>query len=643
MKKGLIGIAMMSQVFIGGAFALTSSAAAVADSIYSLVYTRQPRVQEQFANWQHWYDGGLPDRFTESDLVLDDMRGVVSVIHNCTTSQAICAAHDGRVSPDGYRIAYTLAEGNALYPVKAYATQILSPNIEFRAVRYSIWVYDTRTNTRVKVQDNARMPDWYSNNGLVFASNRAGIYTPWAYSGQEPGYAGKALQIYKATLTLNNTLANIVNLSPESVGAMNPVVLSNGNVCWSDYNGFGARSTGHTPSNMWWVKCVNGNGTNNRTVLGAHGSTTLKTAAYLNGIVDPYRRGEGATMLKLLRPLSEIKRGKYAVTNYYRSNHQGAMGVIFGISMGEYEGFSKSSNLPAADYPSTTPGSGRYLPPIEVLTPYGQDQDKGWPKFHLNGRAMGKAGFAAASPDSPYIFTQCRGACYEGTLQEANTRAAMGGEPTSKFEIRKALVRQVTDPFDPAQSVVIACAEEKWNCRDARYVAPYSALFGQAAPAAAPPPVQGAKTTLQVVNARAAELFPIPGSRNPELDKCAFQGCAEPDYAQRVTAIRIDRIFPWTTPPTRGGFARTAISGVFPLEADGSVKMHLRCGIVYQLSAVDAAGTVVAKDNSLHSTRCGEVVTCHGCHDGHSVERVFALGGKSAVSRFATTAAAKKP
>jgi len=168
---------------------------------YSLVYTRQPRVAEEFANFQHWYDGGQPDRFTESDLVLDDLQGNISTIHDCTGKPAICAAHDGRVSPDGLRIAYTLAEGDALYPVRTWGDNRLSPPIEFHAVRYSIWIYDTRSNTTVKVETNARMPDWYSNDELVFASNRAGTYAPWAYSGPESGYVDKALQIYKAKLT----------------------------------------------------------------------------------------------------------------------------------------------------------------------------------------------------------------------------------------------------------------------------------------------------------------------------------------------------------------------------------------------------------------------------------------------------------
>jgi len=274
---------------------------------------------------------------------------------------------------------------------------------------------------------------------------------------------------------------------------MNPVVLSTGEVCYSEWDGYGQRAVSHTPSNMWWVRCMNQDGTNNRVVLGAHGSPTFKTRAYLAGIVDPARSGEGSTAFKLLRPMSEIKRGKYAVTSYYRSNHQGAMGMIFAfIMLDGAEGYSQSAKLDASDYKSTVEGSGRFVPNVEVLTPFSNDQDISnyGTKFRLPlkpgepEKAMGRAGMAAASVDGEYIYTHARGSAYEGTMPEYNTRAAMGGEPTAKFEIRKALVDRITDPYDPKQSVVIACAEEKWNCRDARYVVPYFRLFGISNPGA---------------------------------------------------------------------------------------------------------------------------------------------------------------
>jgi len=146
-------------------------------------------------------------------------------------------------------------------------------------------------------------------------------------------------------------------------------------------------------------------------------------------------------------------------------------------------------------------------------------------------------------------------------------------------------------------------------------------------------------TTLQIVNARAGEIYPISDKAQ---DKISFQGNAVDGWQAKIAAIRIDEITQWTTKPTRYGFAATAKFGTFYLEKDGSVKIALKCPMTYQLRGVDAAGNVVAEDNSLHYAICGEVVTCHGCHDGHSTERA-ALYGKSAAERFKTTVAAGKP
>lgn len=267
--------------------------------------------------------------------------------------------------------------------------------------------------------------------------------------------------------------------------AMSPMVTSDGELCYSEYNGFGQKAVGHTPANMWWLRCANLDGTNNLVKLGAHGSPTLKTRDYLPN--DAGKGGEGSAQFKLLRPLAEIKKGYFAVDSYYRSNHLGPMGIIYGFTLTDAEGCSQSAHIPESVYQSTAPGSGRYIPcDTMALTPYANDQDTTnyGTRIDKQGRAMGKAGFPAPSPDGEYIYTHARGSSYEGTVPLYNNRAAMGGEPTAKFEIRKALVKRITDPFDLKQSVVIACAEDKWNCRDARWVVPYKALFGIDSPQA---------------------------------------------------------------------------------------------------------------------------------------------------------------
>lgn len=149
---------------------------------------------------------------------------------------------------------------------------------------------------------------------------------------------------------------------------------------------------------------------------------------------------------------------------------------------------------------------------------------------------------------------------------------------------------------------------------------------------------EGAKTTtLQIVNARSGEIYPI--SSNPQ-DKISFQGNAVENWQSKIAAIHINKITPWTTPPTRQGFAAVETVATCPLESDGSVLCQIPCGIDYQLRGIDSAGNVVAEDNSLHHSVCGEVTTCHGCHDGHGAERLATL--PPAAEAWAKTIAGKK-
>jgi hypothetical protein len=615
---------------------------------YDLVYVRQPRAAEQFANWQHWYDGGIPDRFTEADLVLDDTRGTTTVIHDCTGDLTkICAAHDGRVSPDGKQIAYTLAEGDGLYAVKTWGTpaeQLLTDALEFRATKYSIWLYDIASKTTRKLGEG-RMPDWLSNDELVFASNRANTYIPWDAGGDD--YPTKSLQLYRAKVGSFDT-AKL--LTPLGVYAMNPAVLTSGEICYSEFNGYGPRGAGHTPANMWWLRCMNQDGTNNRVVLGAHGSQYLREIEYLP-TVDPQRAGIN-TAFMLLRPVSEIHKGYLATGSYYRSNRPKVMATILGFPFTDAEGYSTEAGVSAAVGTgiggplgkSTVPGSWRFVPIVAPLTPFGTGDDMSGvgSRFNQNGLAMGNANYAAASPTGRFLFTYGRGSCYEGTEKAYNNRASMGGGPTCKTEIRVALVDQVADPFNAKQSITIACADEKYNCWDARYVAPYQVLFGQPAPVAQTSALTGTMTTLHIVNARAGEIFALQGQNVRDYDKITYQGNAVVDWDKKITGIRLDRIGAWTGVPQVSGFASTTLIGTYPLESDGSVSASFPCGGMYTLTGVDAAGNAVATDQTLHNAVCGEVVTCDGCHDGHSQERLQAIG-LSAVDRFKTTIAATKP
>ena len=69
------------------------------------------------------------------------------------------------------------------------------------------------------------------------------------------------------------------------------------------------------------------------------------------------------------------------------------------------------------------------------------------------------------------------------------------------------------------------------------------------------------------------------------------------------------------------GFKDKWLMGVTRMKPDGSVKMQVPCNQPFQMSGLDAAGTVIAHDTTLHSLRENETRTCYGCHEGHSVEQ----------------------
>lgn len=656
---------------------------------WKFAYTRQPRLTEPCSeldqakdprcrtgdpvrdmdNWLRWYDGGAPDRFSEADVVLDDLQGRKKVIFNCTTDDSVvCAAHDQRWSPDASKLAFTVAYGagpDSLYRVKSVVanTPMTREPVEFRAVRYELWIRDMPTGINHLVEEDARMPTWASNTRLGFHSCRAGTFPPAAYHGNDFGKSC-SLHLFRGDLTPDWTLTNIKNLTPHATMAMGGYVATTGRWWFSDWWAFNSTRTlpdgslepmekgkGGTPANMFTVDSIEGNGTGHRKELHAHSTPTLYMAKHLP-TVDPNRRGVGTSMLRLPRHLDEIPRyndkgerdGTWmTVSNYYRSNHLGSLGCPYRWTPTEAEGMLVSANIPESEYKHWLPGSGQFTPSdIMCMTPYGTDSDDAH-RHDRQGRLMGKAGMQHPTTMGKFTFTHCGGSCYEGTLPMETFEAFTGvGQPTAKKDIRVALVDRVTDPFDRNQSIVIACREQKWNCWDGVERATYQELYGQPEPLP-PPPDLGPNlvTVLRVVNIKDGELDKIPAySANNNNEKVRLQGNADDDWKERIAGIRIKQVIPHREPVTAPGFAEEIHIGDFYAEDDGSLEAVMPCNMTYQLSGIDARGIELAWDLSLHPAVCGEIVTCHGCHV-ESVERWNSLGAP-AVERFADTIAGKK-
>jgi hypothetical protein len=603
-----------------------------------LVYTRQPRftdpimgrdgkvLYEDGAQWQDFYDGGQPDIFSETDVVIDDMKGNTADLFNCTDDDKhICSAHEFRPSPDNLRGLFTVARADS------YQTVLHTlKDLNFEATSYELWLFNFVTGDKTLIDSNARSGEWLTNDVIVFASNRANTYPPYAVAGRD--YKSKGLHIYRAKLE-GTTLGPAFNITPHAVSCLSPAVDPSGDVVSSCWSGFGDRGYKHTPMNMYWLELYSNNGTGHRVILGAHGSWFFKTRDYLTDVckVDarnqPINCGEGYTQLRLPRGYVALRDNRYMWTNYYRTNHQGGFGVIFNCERNNAEGYSRSADLPDVPYPSTDPGSGRFMPSCYVATPFGNDADN-FVRFHKNGKPMGKTAYPFPVPMTAgkFGFTMLRGVGYSvSTPAESNLRYT-NGEPTSKREIRVAFVDRVTDPFDETQSKCIAACEDKWNGFDARFVANYQSLYGQPEPAPILDMLEGKESILRIVNAREGEIFKLTHTNAKPEDDCVFQGCADDDWKERITAIHIEQILPWKTEPNRKGFFATQPYGRFPIQEDGSLEITLPAGIKYQLWGVDKDGAIVARDHSLHFAIAGETVTCHGCHDAHSIQRAKDLG-----------------
>lgn len=660
---------------------------------FSLVYTRQPRARtpvanagiEEAATWQRASDvGRINMGIAEADVVLDNLAGEITVIHNCTDRAEACVAHEARVSPDGTKIAYSVGYASSLVPTIAHGVHLGLGEIA-QLERASIWLYDIATGERREIPAPAgaidRQPEWLDNEHLVFATNRAGVYPyknqfpvhfglgrcfnpPYCVS-QEYGYtpAGKSMQIWRMRIDGSEA----VNLTPHEQNALSPAVMSNGDILYSCWNAHGNRAhdskTSIGPStskNKWWLCRMDGNGADGTVILNAHKTLTLKTSGWLTDI----KGGEGRSQLRAIRSVAEIFTGRLAISNYYRSNHVGSMGIVYGMDYRDphVEGCSTSRCVPHSLSNSDVPGSGRYVPStLTALTPYGTDQDQNDARRGPGNRIAGKAGYPAPLPhtDREYMITHAKGMCYDPMpLRHAN-RAWMGGEPTCQKGAYRVKVERVTDPFDPNQLEPLA-VDDRFHIFDARAVAPYAAFHNQVMPDL-PPPHEPGECNLQIVDARAAELAPYAAYDwiETRYSQCNTQGCAintesSSFHADTIAAVGVYLPELWRhtyAGPLReiyranrntNGFALVRAAVPQPLEADGSLRMQVPCDTPLQISGVDGDGLLIAHDQTLHSLRPGETRTCHGCHDGHSEERAAELK-LSAVERFASTQAARKP
>ncbi len=675
-----------------------SSEPATPLDVRGIVYTRQPRATHgvpgtgiaEVANWQHASDVGRINKLiSEADVVFDDLQGNVKVIHNCTNSDEICIAQEARVSPDGTKVVYSVGYGSGLNEVRYQGIKLgIFDIIELTHAKLFIYDFASATSTPIPNHPQGaidRQPEWLDNDTIVFSSNRAGLFPHksqfsqhrgtdaagkkrWGgteYGISQPyGYtnSGEAMQIWR--MDINGS--NAVNLSPHETMALSPAIMSNGDIVYSCWNAHANEafdsasnraSARGTEVNKWWLCQMDGNGAGGHVLLNAHKSPTLKTKILL---AEDVVGGEGSSTLRAVRSAAEIGKDYMAVTNYYRGNHVGSMGIVYGMAYRTpgVEGVSYLRNYKHRLFDGTREGSGRYLPSDFIaLTPYGNDQDTAHSRRDGQGRAMGKAGYASALPGTDdYMITHGRGICYEAVPIDQVNRTWTGGEPICQKEIYRVKTSMVTDPFDTDQMEFLA-GGDAWHAFDADAVTTYQELWGQPLPKQ-PTPLPDGECFIQVVDAREAELQPaLPYDwRTTLFSQCSSQGCAinsedQDFHRENMHYLTVYEVGMWdktyigddkeefANTINNHGFKSLKVWGYQAIEEDGSARMQVPCETPIQIVGQDSSRLTIAHDDKTHSLRRGETRTCHGCHDGHSQERAQELG-KSAEERFASTIAA---
>ncbi len=561
---------------------------------WDIVFTRAPYAGNQIpggaadsqqAAHQHTSDvAAVWGHFIQSDVVIKNTAtGQERVLFDCTTSGVNCAAQEGRVSPDGTKIVFSVTFGPKSGP---YAPSTDAPDVKMVGGHCAqLYIHDivanttkpipNRPGTAVNCIDNYngadafkeydRMPDWLSNTKLVFASNRANKFPYRAQHNQHirdgfncpdcisqgggSGNDAKAAQIW----TMDITGLNAKLIGPQDQVALTPNVQTNGDIVYSCLNAHGEKAVQGASSgllaepNKHWLCRMDSNGADMTVLIHGHAGQ-FKSAGWMPPPPAPQLEGgnNGSDEFRALRSFAEIFPGKMAGPNYYRGNQTGSFGALYGFTVGNphVEGCrTELGCIPSISQiyggpGSSILGSGRFLNPTwKSITPWGQSTDDNTGKIETSSasgmyRATGRAGYAAPWSATQMMYTWARGQCYIHNGIDKLTRSFVGGGPVC----RKAIYRTtpgtantfplITNPYDTAQATPLVEDTTK-NIWDGRRIATYQTIFGQTAPTLQAP-LTGTACYLQVANARATELYPLTHGTFYTMTaaaRCQEQGC----------------------------------------------------------------------------------------------------------------------
>lgn len=626
------------------------------------VYVHTPRLSEpvvvngqtivpEASAWQSAMDVSRPFGPYPEMNVRMEIGGKTIMIEDCTGNpQQLCAVMDPRVSPNGQQIVYrkSVLQPQCVKAVIGYTGVTIPDYCDHHIKTSELWLYDipTKSKRRLTTGFNDITPNWATDTMLVFSSNRGeDCYPNRGYGPQfHRYYFHDCMRIFRMEIG-----EKPVMLTPGEQVAISPEVMSWGEVCYSSWDGWGRRGKNLSPRNLWWITCVSINGGGVHVRLGAHMSPPIHALKF---ITDWYGGGGMQNeSLFALRPPAELWLGWFGVGNYYRENPSGfGSGLICPYQ--QAEGALTAAGQPWSVSQDTRKGSGQYVPsgcfnPV----PFASGQDTSPKRHKVTGHPAGRAAYFTADSKGEYLFSYCIGECYKpmNNHLRAFTWKELTGVVAQKT-LRRALVKQVTDPWDEKQSIQVACFDEdRPHCWDGREISTYKERFGIAAPKIGKviDPYEG-ECRMNIVDARATE-----GYKHTTLQQhadCQIQGCVDPDYSEKVKGFMLLGVeMHKTPPPAKGPGSPYGISGDFAARPhystttittkDGSMSVPVPCMKPFQHGGVGALGGILAFAFKPIWASPDKPLTCHGCHDGMSETRVKELGNKTPEQRFLTTEA----
>ncbi|MCP5313381.1 MAG: hypothetical protein H6955_07480 [Chromatiaceae bacterium] len=564
--------------------------------------------------------------FKEANLVYRDADGYETTIYDCIGDDSvICAALDGRVSPDATKVAFWVAFARNFNPT----TWTLNGNLPIprlgSTIKTQIHIYDIATG-RINAWDTPggqwdMHPEWISNDKLIFVSNRAKVRPVYLPGKVAP--TSWALQRY----TANADGSNAVNIGPHDDAVLHPYVLSDGNILSANFRADEKLSQGITTiPNQWWMTMTDQFGGHEFTVFGAHAGIYRSQNKTVEGILSLHFYGERTG-------------GDLLTGNYYRLNHVGGQGQVLSIE-----------RLPHGVEGATGPGN--LIPRITVINPYGQEEDNPTLRDPQTGRFYGKASWPVGIPGNQVMLTLADGFCYSGLkLENANDKYLRGG-PGCNLGIYRTTRIPSKRPGDDMVKIVDDPDRHEFSPDIAL---PYQRIYGKPMPDQQVREIQRdeygeAYCTLEVIDATFAELYPND-DRNSKRIPCRELGgsCIKAGYSipKDLAALAIYEAAPNRVPQSKArpedvtldGHKLTLLGYARP-EQDGSLAVRVPCETPIKMRGVAEDGTVFVRDQITHSLRSGEARRCIGCHGGHTENGYKSFGG---MRNWKSTIAAGRP